>query len=315
MAFAGDVKLSTGAGFIVGGAASMSSAVCTHPLDVLKVRLQVSGEGVKVKTTSITAELLAMGKKGLPGFYQGLSGSLLRQATYSATRFGVYSPIKNVLSGKNKDKPLPFIKKIAAGMLSGGCGAMVGTPADLVMVRMQADGKKPPAERNNYKNAFDGLYKITKSKGILALWRGCTPTVVRAMLVTAGQLATYDQIKQNMLGYPKLFKDNYITHAIASISAGFVATVVTNPVDTAKTRIMVDQLVDKKIGSSPLQTPIGPKYTNMFQAMYITARHEGFFALYKGFWPTFMRLCPQTTLTMLFYEQFARMWVLVFNSP
>jgi len=28
-----------------------------------------------------------------------------------------------------------------AGMLAGGCGALVGSPADLVMVQMQADGR------------------------------------------------------------------------------------------------------------------------------------------------------------------------------
>eukprot|EP01121_Diplochlamys_sp_Union-15-3_P020380 TRINITY_DN793_c0_g1_i1.p1 TRINITY_DN793_c0_g1~~TRINITY_DN793_c0_g1_i1.p1 ORF type:complete len:303 (-),score=42.09 TRINITY_DN793_c0_g1_i1:54-962(-) len=300
MAFAGESKLSTLAGFIVGGSASMSAAACTHPLDVLKVRLQVSGEGVKGKTTSLGSEVRNIWQtRGIPGFYQGLSGSLLRQATYSTTRFGAYPPIKRLISG-GSDKPLSFVKKIMAGIISGGLGALVGTPADLVMVRMQADGKKPLAERNNYKNVFDGIYRISKESGPLSLWRGCTPTVVRAMLVTAGQLASYDQFKQIMLSYK--FKDNVFTHTVASVAAGFIATVLTNPVDTAKTRIMVDKLSGDA------------KYKNMFQAMYVTARGEGLMALYKGFWPTFMRLCPQTTITMLFYEQIARLWILTFGE-
>lgn len=32
--------------------------------------------------------------------------------------------------------------------------------------------------------------------GLFTLWRGCTPTVVRAMSINFGMLASYDEIKE-----------------------------------------------------------------------------------------------------------------------
>src|SRR5690242_5294756 len=64
--------------------------------------------------------------------------------------------------------------------MKGSGGAIVGSPADVVLVRMQADGKAPPELRNNYKNAFDGLYKIAKNEGILNWFR---VTISKMMLI------------------------------------------------------------------------------------------------------------------------------------
>lgn len=65
--------------------------------------------------------------------------------------------------------------------------------------------------------------------------QGCAPTVLRAMLVNAAQLATYSQSKQLLIesGY---FKDNIFCHFCGSMISGFVTTVVCMPVDIAKTR-------------------------------------------------------------------------------
>jgi len=47
-------------------------------------------------------------------------------------------------------------------MLSGGIGGLCGNPADVVNIRMQADGRLPLAERRNYKNAF-GIHLPSKT--------------------------------------------------------------------------------------------------------------------------------------------------------
>ena len=46
---------------------------------------------------------------------------------------------------------------------------------------------------------FNALIRITREEGVLTLWRGCGPTVVRAMVVNAAQLASYAQAKQMLL--------------------------------------------------------------------------------------------------------------------
>lgn len=97
-------------------------------------------------------------------------------------------------------------------MMAGAGGALVGSPADVVLVRMQADGKLPIEQRRNYKHAIDGLVKITKNEGVLNLWRGVGPNIGRAMLMTAGQVASYDQAKEMLITQTSLFKDNIVTH-------------------------------------------------------------------------------------------------------
>lgn len=80
------------------------------------------------------------------------------------------------------------------GMSAGACGAFVGTPAEVALIRMTADGRLPPAERRNYSNVVNALTRITREEGLLALWRGCIPTIGRAMVVNMAQLASYSQV-------------------------------------------------------------------------------------------------------------------------
>lgn len=48
----------------------------------------------------------------------------------------------------------------------------IGSPADLVNVRMQNDIKLPEHMRRNYKHCFDALFKIFKTEGVQGLFKG-----------------------------------------------------------------------------------------------------------------------------------------------
>lgn len=75
-----------------GGLASGGAACFTHPLDLIKVTLQTQQEG-KLSVFQLTGKIIR--QQGIFGLYNGLSASLLRQLTYSTTRFGVYEIGKN----------------------------------------------------------------------------------------------------------------------------------------------------------------------------------------------------------------------------
>lgn len=55
------------------------------------------------------------------------------------------------------------------------------------------------AERRNYRNVFDALLRITREEGFFKMWRGAIPTMGRAMVVNAAQLASYSQAKQSLM--------------------------------------------------------------------------------------------------------------------
>jgi solute carrier family 25 oxoglutarate transporter 11 len=86
-------------------------------------------------------------------------------------------------------------------MTAGFIGAVIGNPADLALVRMQADTMLPVAERRNYTNVGNAFSRIVKEEGVMALWRGSTPTVTRAVVLNLAMLAPYDEVKERLNNY------------------------------------------------------------------------------------------------------------------
>ncbi|XP_044777554.1 mitochondrial dicarboxylate carrier isoform X1 [Neomonachus schauinslandi] len=167
-----------------GGLASCGAACCTHPLDLLKVHLQTQQE-VKLRMTGMALRVVR--SDGVLALYNGLSASLCRQMTYSLTRFAIYETVRDHVA-KGSEGPLPFYKKVLLGSISGCIGGFVGTPADMVNVRMQNDMKLPPNQRRNYAHAMDGLYRVAREEGLKKLFSGASMASSRGMLVTVGQV-------------------------------------------------------------------------------------------------------------------------------
>ncbi|XP_058200498.1 mitochondrial dicarboxylate/tricarboxylate transporter DTC isoform X2 [Rhododendron vialii] len=173
--------------FVNGGASGMLATCVIQPIDMIKVRIQL-GQG---SATEVTRNMLK--NDGIGAFYKGLSAGLLRQATYTTARLGSFKILTNKAIEANDGKPLPLYQKALCGLTAGAIGASVGSPADLALIRMQADATLPAAQRRNYTNAFHALYRIVADEGVLSLWKGAGPTVVRAMALNMGMLASYDQ--------------------------------------------------------------------------------------------------------------------------
>lgn len=300
-------------GFAEGGIAAVVAGSATHPLDLIKVRMQLQGESPpsvpSVRPALAFSESaatvprrigpIAIGVKifrteGPAALFSGVSATILRQALYSTTRIGLYDVLKSNWSagGDPKSPNLPLHKKIIAGLIAGAVGAAVGNPADVAMVRMQADGRLPATERRNYSGVGNAIAQMARREGVLSLWRGSGLTVNRAMIVTASQLATYDQAKEAIVGN-ELMRDGMPTHVAASFAAGLVASAASNPVDVVKTRVM----------NMKVEKGVPPPYTGAVDCVMKTVKTEGLTALYKGFVPTVTRQGPFTVVLFVTLEQ------------
>ena len=173
---------------------------------------------------------------------------------------------------------------------SGFLGGVAGNPADIMNVRMQNDASLPPDQRRNYRNAVDGLVRMTREEGLRVAFRGVLPNSLRAMLMTASQLASYDAIKHALLNNTPL-KDNLITHFTASVAAGFIATTVCSPADVIKTRVM----------SAKESESLVSLLSRIF-------RTEGAGWMFRGWVPSFVRLGPHTVATFVFLEEHKRLY-------
>ncbi|ESO91331.1 hypothetical protein LOTGIDRAFT_209667 [Lottia gigantea] len=278
--------------FLFGGLAGMGATVFVQPLDLVKNRMQLSGVGggAKEHKTSFHALKHILKTEGPLSVYTGLSAGLLRQATYTTTRLGIYTTLFEKASGSD-GKPPGFLTKAVIGVTAGGIGAFVGTPAEVALIRMTSDGRLPPDQKRGYKNVIDALLRICKEEGVVTMWRGCIPTVGRAMVVNAAQLSTYSQAKQILVqsGY---FHDGLFLHFCASMISGLATTAASMPVDIAKTRIQSMKIVDGV-----------PEYKGALDVLGKVIKNEGFFSLWKGFTPYYARLGPHTVLTFIFLEQ------------
>ncbi|XP_046441910.1 mitochondrial 2-oxoglutarate/malate carrier protein-like [Daphnia pulex] len=288
----GEAQMPKPVRFAIGGLSGMAATLFVQPMDLIKNRMQLSGEGGKAKEHRNTLHAIRsiMMKEGISGMYSGLSAGLLRQATYTTTRLGIYTWLFDTMSGPD-GKPPGFATKAVLGMAAGVVGAFVGTPAEVALIRMTADGRLPEADRRNYKHVGDALVRMVREEGLVTLWRGAIPTMARAMVVNAAQLASYSQAKQSLMstGY---FSENVILHFWASMISGLVTTAASMPVDIAKTRLQNMRFIDGK-----------PEYKGAVDVLGRVVRNEGILALWKGFTPYYARIGPHTVLTFIFLEQ------------
>ncbi|VAH58824.1 unnamed protein product [Triticum turgidum subsp. durum] len=252
---------------------------------LFQVKIQL-GEG---SATSVTKKMLA--NEGVGSFYKGLSAGLLRQATYTTARLGSFRVLTNKAVEANEGKPLPLVQKAAIGLTAGAIGACFGSPADLALIRMQADSTLPAAQRRHYKNAFHALYRIIADEGVLALWKGAGPTVARAMSLNMGMLASYDQSVEVLRD--KLGAGELSTMLGASAISGFFASACSLPFDYVKTQ--VQKMQPDATGKYP--------YTGSFDCAMKTLKSGGPFKFYTGFPVYCVRIAPHVMMTWIFLNQ------------
>ncbi|KAH7159614.1 mitochondrial carrier domain-containing protein [Dactylonectria estremocensis] len=265
-----------------GGSASCLAVVCSHPLDLVKVRLQATPPSERKNVLETVLQILR--SEGASGLYRGLSAGLLRQLTYGSTRFAIYESIKQQ-SARRNNEPVPMSILLAGSTFSGTCGALVGNPADIANVRMQNDRSLPAQQRQNYTTVFDVLARIAKQDGLRGYFRGVLPNCIRAGAMTGCQLSCYDGIKEALIANTEL-EDRMPTQLLASLLAGLIATTVCSPIDVIKTRTMSHQGRTSILGMATQLT-----------------RSEGMRWAFRGWAPSFARLGPHTAVTLLLLEQ------------
>ncbi|KAJ5923277.1 Mitochondrial dicarboxylate carrier protein [Penicillium verhagenii] len=278
--------------FINGGLSGMTATAVIQPVDMVKVRLQLAGEGGKTgprpSAFGITRDIIAAGK--VADLYTGLSAGLLRQAVYTTARLGLFDTFIKSLNAnaESANRKVTFAERAAAGLTAGGVAAMIGNPADLALVRMQSDGLKPVAARANYRSVFDALARISSTEGVAALWAGACPTVIRAMALNMGQLTFFAESKAQLKQHTSLSTQSQ-TFAASAI-AGFFASFLSLPFDFIKTRLQKQQK-DPKTGLVP--------YRGVLDCARKVVAEEGWLRFYRGFGTYYVRIAPHAMVTLI----------------
>ncbi|PNS17821.1 hypothetical protein CAC42_3216 [Sphaceloma murrayae] len=287
-----------------GGSASCFAVCLTHPLDLIKVRMQAAQKS-SVRLGTVGTAIDVVRNDGVPGLYRGLTAGLARQLLYGTTRFAVYDILKARLQKSHEapnaaphSKTNDLLALIGAASFSGFLGGIVGNPADLANVRMQNDSTLPASQRRNYRNVFSAWLSMAREPGGFPRnsMRGVWANSTRAAIMTSSQLAAYDAFKDVLTaptGAFRLSPDSSLTHFSASTLAGLVATTLCSPVDVIKTQIMKAGPGEAKSIAELMRTNFaehGPRW------------------MFRGWVPSFTRLGPQTVATFVILEQHRRLW-------
>jgi len=276
--------------FVSGGVAGALATCVIQPIDMVKVRIQLAGEapGSTKNPLKLGADIIK--NEGFSRLYKGLDAAILRQLTYTTTRMGVFRYTSDAL--KSGKEPLPFWKKAVASMWAGAVGAFVGTPADLSLIRMQADATLPVDQRRNYKGVVDAFRSIISNEGVTGLWKGSLPTITRAMALNFGMLATFDQGKEI---FTKVYgADGWSATLSASAFSGFGASFMSLPFDFVKTRIQ-KMKPDSVTGELP--------YKGSVDCFFKVLSKEGPGAFYAGFPTYYTRIAPHAMLVLILTDR------------
>ena len=196
---------------------------------------------------------------------------------------------------------------IFTGATSGIIGAAAGSPFFLVKTRLQSYSPfLPVGTQHGYKNAIDGLTKITRSEGIRGLYRGVGAACVRTGFGSSVQLPTYFFAKRRLVRHIGM-QEGLPLHIMSSAASGFVVCCVMHPpgkftysaigMESLKAYLLEDTIMSRMYNQT------GNLYKGVFDCLYKTISTEGLLAIYKGYFAHLARILPHTILTLSFAEQ------------
>lgn len=297
---------------ISGLLAGSCSTLVAHPLDVIKIRLQLSEnknatpfENLKLITQKISQDaeserveylkknasrnlirLILSSSKSLhllQQYYRGLTPNLVGNMSGWSIYFALYGEFKQIF-GDKKTTANYFSSSALAGMLT----TVLTNPIWVLKTRILSTRK---TEKHAYSSLYDGIRKIIKQEGIRSFWSGMIPSL---FLVSQSslQFTFYDHLKHFQLSTPiipgetrqRLSTTEYIC---TSATSKIMSMAITYPFQVIRSNLQNYKAWEKR-------TLLG-----IASAIW---HREGVTGFYKGISANMIRVVPSTCVTFVVYE-------------
>ncbi|KAM0750392.1 mitochondrial carrier [Meredithblackwellia eburnea MCA 4105] len=293
-------KTPIGVHLLAGGTAGLAEALVCHPLDTIKVRMQLSRSGRTPgsKSRGFLATGISIVKKESPlGLYKGLGAVVSGIVPKMAIRFASFEQYKSLLANKETGVTSGgaiFFAGLGAGVTEA---VMVVGPMEVVKIRLQAQvhSMSDPLDIPKYRNAAHALYLIVREEGPGTLYRGVALTALRQATNQAANFTAYTEMKRLLQKYQPQYPEGGLPAwqtGIIGLISGAVGPFTNAPIDTIKTRIQRATAVAGETAWS--------RFTKVTTAMF---REEGPSAFYKGITPRVMRVAPGQSVVFMVYER------------
>jgi solute carrier family 25 carnitine/acylcarnitine transporter 20/29 len=190
------------------------SGLCVAPIassistieNLLKTQLQmIPSDNRRVYTGAYDALKSIVATRGISALYTGHTINTLREGAFLATYFGVYEGLK--LHSKSffleTFPSYPQLSPLAvplSGGIAGASGWFVSLPLDVVKARIMAVDLSHPKsygcdnmQRVRIESRIIPTIKLVlKERGMVGLYSGLTPSILRAFLVSASRFSAYE---------------------------------------------------------------------------------------------------------------------------
>ncbi|KAM0747866.1 mitochondrial carrier [Meredithblackwellia eburnea MCA 4105] len=276
--------------FVAGATAGAVEGAVSYPFEFLKTQAQLSST-----TTSGTAQrmpnviLLARSTvqaHGVSGLYTGVGAVVAGAVAKAGVRFAAYERFKTLLA--DPEGKVSGTRSLAAGLGAGMLEAMlVITPSETIKTKLIDDQRRPTPR---YHGLVHGTSTIIQEEGILGIYRGLFPTMVRQGLISGVRFWSYSGLKALVAGNtrPGEVMPTGVTMVIASLS-GAATVLATQPFDVVKTRMQ--SLTAKE------------QYRNSFHCSARIFSEESLFTFWRGTTPRLARFMISTPIIFVVYEQ------------
>ena len=154
---------------MLAGVSSIAAQTCTHPIETVKARMQISSEKGRANKGNYTGILSTVksvvANEGIWGLYKGIKAAYARELIYSSLRLGLYEPFKKLFGAEGNN--VSIVKKFISGSSAGLVAACVANPVDFLKIRMQnweGESKSVTWHAKAYSQMLEYLVSIEESK-------------------------------------------------------------------------------------------------------------------------------------------------------
>lgn len=167
--------------------AGVVNSFVSGPTEHVRIRLQTQTHEKSSRLYSGTADCVRkiVRQAGMRGLYRGLTATMLREFGSYGIWFSCFEVFVQEISkvqNKKRDE-LPKWQIACCGALVGEILWITNYPMDIIKSKMQTDSF---GEKQQYRTTLDAVRQTFNAYGFKGFYRGLTPTLVRAIPVSAG---------------------------------------------------------------------------------------------------------------------------------
>ncbi|XP_028987078.1 calcium-binding mitochondrial carrier protein SCaMC-1-like isoform X2 [Betta splendens] len=268
---------------VAGAVAGSVSRTGTAPLDRMKVLMQVhSSKNNKIGLIGGFRQMVTEG--GLSSLWRGNGINVLKIAPETAIKFMAYEQYKKLLSPDGKKTKTH--KRFMAGSLAGATAQTAIYPMEVLKTRLTL------RKTGQYSGMFHCAKTILKNEGVKAFYKGYVPNLLGIIPYAGIDLAVYESLKNAWLSYHT--KDSANPGVLVLLGCGTISStcgqLASYPLALVRTRMQAQ---------ASLNASDQPSMSSLMKT--IVAK-DGFFGLYRGILPNFMKVIPAVSISYVVYE-------------